>query len=149
MLAPRQRSAQVRKSRTAGATAWRRRHSRMRYDWERWGTLPPTVGLVAMWYTSSISIIFTNKRLLSGHAFAFPFFMTACNNVCRARLAPRDGRAPAGADRPRPGLPLTRAALALDRRSSPSSRGPSRATPGCGSVRSRRAPSSASCGAVG
>ena len=108
----------------------------MRYDWERWGTLPPTVGLVALWYTSSISIIFTNKRLLSGHAFAFPFFMTACNNVCRARLPPRggrplaeagrprDGRPLAGAGRPRPGLPLTRAALALDRRSSPSSRGP-------------------------
>ena len=121
----------------------------MRYDWERWGTLPPTVGLVALWYTSSISIIFTNKRLLSGHAFAFPFFMTACNNVCRARLPPRDGRPLAGAGRPRPGLPLTRAALALDRRSSPSSRGPSRATRGCGSRASRRAPSSASCCAVG
>ena len=121
----------------------------MRYDWERWGTLPPTVGLVALWYTSSISIIFTNKRLLSGHAFAFPFFMTACNNVCRARLLPRDGRPLAGAGGPRPGLPLTRAALALDRRSSPLSRGRSRATRGCGSLASRRAPSSASCCAVG
>ena len=59
----------------------------MRYDWERWGTLPPTVGLVALWYTSSISIIFTNKRLLSGHAFAFPFFMTACNNAIVAAVA--------------------------------------------------------------
>ena len=59
----------------------------MRYDWERWGALPPTVGLVALWYTSSISIIFTNKRLLSGHAFAFPFFMTACNNAIVAAVA--------------------------------------------------------------
>jgi hypothetical protein len=70
----------------------------MRYDWERFGTLPPTLGLVALWYTSSISIIFTNKRLLSGHAFAFPFFMTACNNVCRhPELQTRSSRAQAEA----------------------------------------------------
>ena len=92
----------------------------MRYDWERWGTLPPTVGLVVLWYTSSISIIFTNKRLLSGHAFAFPFFMTACNNVRRSGLEPRTSRR---ADE-QAGLLLTRSGLALDRRSSPPSRGP-------------------------
>ena len=36
--------------------------------------------LVATWYTSSITIVFANKHLLSTGSFKYPFFMTAVNN---------------------------------------------------------------------
>ena len=38
------------------------------------------IGLVVLWYASSISIIFANKSLLTGRSFHSPFFMTTCNN---------------------------------------------------------------------
>jgi solute carrier family 35 protein C2 len=36
--------------------------------------------LVFCWYTSSITIVFANKHMLSTRSFRYPFFMTAVNN---------------------------------------------------------------------
>ena len=58
-----------------------------RPSWQRYCPLAPVLALVVLWYSSSISIIFTNKSLLSGQKFAFPFFMTACNNGMVAFVA--------------------------------------------------------------
>jgi solute carrier family 35 protein C2 len=42
------------------------------------------LSLITCWYSSSISIVFANKHLLSARSFRYPFFMTAFNNgvVC-------------------------------------------------------------------
>ena len=50
--------------------------------------------IVLGWYAVSISIIFTNKYLLSTRDFRFPFFLTFCNNAIVSLIALVLTRAP-------------------------------------------------------
>ena len=47
--------------------------------------------IVLGWYAVSISIIFTNKYLLSTRDFRFPFFLTFCNNAIVSVITHRHG----------------------------------------------------------